>query len=192
MLALSVGGCTAAGSATPPPLAPLASPAAAPDRGAGEEGTESFDDAFGHFVHAGGGADVAARDAAIEEAIADIFFLGRGFARDKLLAAAHIDAWIDLSRQDQTITVQLEERFTLSAELGGAGVNMVGTDGDDLTLTFRRRGGALVQLAQGERGGTRRVFVAEQGGLIVHVAIFATQLPRPVEFELHYDRVGGS
>lgn len=182
LAALSVGAC-AGGPSKPPPLPPpvvTTQPNSAP----------SFDELFGVYEHVGGASDAEARDAAIEAAVEGVFFLGRGFARDKLRVAAEIDERIALRRRDGVIEVELAERFDLVAPLDGPGTTIVGTDGDELTLTFEQRGSSLVQLARGDRGGTRRVFtLTAEGELLVQVVIYATQLEKAVEFELRYRRV---
>ena len=189
---LGVGACAASlscatGPGVPPPLPPPEVPAASAEPG---ESAPAFDDVFGVYAHTGGEADARARDAAIEVAVDGVFFLGRGFARDKLRVAAEIDDRIVLRRDGGVIAVELGKRFDLRAPLGGPGTAIVGTDGDDLELTFEQRGAQLIQLAKGERGGTRRVFtVIDDGALRVPVTIYATQLDEAVEYELTYRRV---
>jgi len=188
LASLAVGAC-ASGPGTPPPLPP---PAPVLREANAEEGVDEpgFADLFGTYEHVGGEEDVTARDAAIEATVEGVFFLGRGLAREKLLVAAAIDDRIVVKRQGGTIEVALGERFDLKAPLDGPGTTFVGTDGDELTLTFSRQGSRLIQLAEGERGGTRRVFsLTGDGRLLVQVTIYSARLDKPVEYALHYARV---
>lgn len=186
-LAATLSSGCATGSSRPPPLPPPVVSATV----AQSDEAPSFEDLFGRYQHVGGEADVEGRDAGIEVAVEGVFFLGRGLARDKLRVAAEIDDRLVVSRDGDAIALQLGDRFNLRAPLGGPSTTIVGTDGDELELTFDKRGASLIQLAQGERGGTRRVFtLTEDGELLVHVTIYATQLDEAVEFDLRYRRVG--
>ncbi|MCA9623478.1 MAG: hypothetical protein KC731_30865 [Myxococcales bacterium] len=181
------------GSATPPPLPPPpppAAPAPVADGATEPAPAPTLDDLVGHYRYSGGTEDEEARDAAVEKTVAEVFLLGRGIAREKILVACAIDDEIDIRREGDLFVIKLADRFLLKTGLSVPPVTIVGTDGDDLALTFEQRGAQLVQLAQGERGGTRRVFTPDgKGGMTLQVTIFAPRLAVPVDYLVHYRRV---
>jgi hypothetical protein len=146
---------------------------------------------YGRYRHVGGAADVAARDAAIQDATEDMGSWIRDKARARLTQANTIPSELTIARANAGVKITGERDIVPAAPLGGAPVEFTAPNGETtLRVSFVMRGIKLVQTVQGPRGGTRRIHTPKAGGvkLDVRVIVFSKHLPKPVVYHLEYAR----
>jgi hypothetical protein len=118
--------------------------------------------------------------------VEEINFFVRGIARDRLRDANQIPSRIVIRRDGRTIIVSQDDR-TQAAELGGPPVQVKGSAGDDLRLTYRARDGRLVQSFEGERGSRiNTFFIDESGRMRVDVVVRSPRLPKDLRYRLSF------
>jgi hypothetical protein len=192
-LPLFLGGlciaCGPSGSALPPPLPPISSSTDAPSAA---EAPDGDDDAtavlFGRFRHVGGDADLEARDAAIDAALAELPYMARERGGRRLRERTTIVPQIAIVDQGENVSVELGGKVVLTAPRGGQPVDFTPPNGDaTVKLSHQMRGDQLVQTMQGDRGGTRRIYTPQPDDkLVVQVTVYAARLPKNIVFDLHY------
>jgi hypothetical protein len=169
-------------------------PPPAPPPPTGTEVTEIPEDLRrtlgGTWVYAGGEAELAAVDQAVEHATADMGFLARGFAYEALRARARPRDRYTLSFDGQTVTIGSPDHPTERGEVGGPPVSVTDRFGDENQTTFRIRDGALVEAGKSADGSGETVFTPSADGqsLRVRRLMESGRISAPVDVTLSYRR----
>ncbi len=187
-LALSILLLAACAHAPPPPPEPTA----APSPGATPIPESQRSALAGTWVYAGGDAELAQVNAAVERATADMGFLARGFAAEALRARARPRDRYTLSFQGSEVSIASPDHPTERGEVGGPPVTITDRFGDENQTTFQLREGALVSSGKGTDGSGETVFTPGADGrtLRVHRLMLSGRLSAPVDVTLSYRREG--
>jgi hypothetical protein len=145
----------------------------------------------GTWVYAGGDAELAQVDQAVEHATADMGFLARGFAAQALGARARPRPLYTLTFEGSTVTVTSPDNPVEHGEVGGPPVKVTDRFGDENQTTFRVRDGALVEAGKGADGSGETVFTpsSDAQSLSVRRYMQSGRLSAPVDVTLTYRRV---
>jgi hypothetical protein len=140
-----------------------------------EGGSEATDPAVAPFVgtyrSVGGEQQLSLRDEAIDAATADMNILSRTIARDKLRETTPIAKKVVFAGQGKLLTISADERsFTASTDGSVAKVK---------EIEQKFAGDGKVRINRYRLDGRK---------LIVSVTIRSDKLPKPVEYELTYER----
>lgn len=141
----------------------------------------------GSYKHVGGAAELEARDKAIDDVVADMSFMKRGVARDKLREANPIAEKVVVSESQGTLTIAMDER-SYTAPLDSTPVKVKGITGDLLDLTVRV-GAELEQAFEAEGKGRVNKYALEGNRLTVQVRIHSESLPKELTYALTYERI---
>jgi len=183
-LALSILLLAACAHAPPPPPEPTAAPTPI---------SESERSALaGTWVYAGGDAELAQVNAAVERATADMGFLARGFAAEALRARARPRERYTLSFQGSEVSIASPDHPTERGEVGGPPVTLTDRFGDENQTTFQLRDGALVSSGKSTDGSGETVFTPGADGRTLRVRrlMLSGRLSAPVDVTLTYRREG--
>jgi hypothetical protein len=144
----------------------------------------------GTWVYAGGEAELAAFDQAVERATADMGFLARGFAYEALRARARPRDRYTLSFDERTVTIGSPEHPTERGEVGGPPVSVTDRFGDENQTTFQIREGALVEAGKSADGSGETVFTPSADGQTLRVRrlMESGRISAPVDVTLSYRR----
>lgn len=144
----------------------------------------------GTWVYAGGEAELAAVDQAVDRATADMGFLARGFAFEALRARARPRDRYALSFDGRTVTIASPDHPTERGEVGGPPVSVTDRFGDENQTTFRLRDGALVEAGKSADGSGETVFTPSADGrsLRVRRLMESGRISAPVDVTLSYRR----
>ena len=144
----------------------------------------------GTWVYAGGEAELAAVDQAVEHATADMGWLARGFAADALRARAHPRDRYELSIDGATVSIASPDHPTERGEVGGPPVSVTDRFGDENQTTFRLQDGALVEAGKSADGSGETVFTPSTDGRTLRVRrlMESSRLSAPVDVTLTYRR----
>ncbi len=141
----------------------------------------------GSFKHVGGTAELEARDKAIDDLVAEMSFMKRGVARDKLREANPIAEKIVVSESQGTLTISMDER-SYTAPLDETPVRVKGITGDMLDLVVRA-GPELEQVFSAEGKGRTNKYALAGDRLTIQVRIHSESLPRELSYALTYERI---
>ena len=144
----------------------------------------------GTWSYAGGDAELAQVDPAVERATADMGFLARGFAAEALRARARPRDRYTLSFEGPAVSITSPDHPPERGEVGGAAVTVTDRFGDENQTTFRVRDGVLVESGQSADGSGETVFTPGADGqtLLVHRVMQSSRLSAPVELTFSYRR----
>jgi hypothetical protein len=144
----------------------------------------------GTWVYAGGDAELAAVDQAVERATADMGFLARGFAAEALRARARPRDRYTLSFDGPTVSIVSPDHPTERGEIGGPPVPITDRFGDENQTTFRVEDGALVEAGKAADGSGETVFAPDADGRTLRVRrlMQSGRLSAPVDVTLSYRR----
>jgi hypothetical protein len=144
----------------------------------------------GTWLYAGGDAELAAVEPAVEKATADMGFLARPFAMEALRPRAQPRQQYTLGFEGPTVTIVSPEHPLERGELGGPPVRVTDKFGDENDTTFRVRDGALVEAGKGADGSGETVFTPSADGqtLSVRRLMQSGRLSAPVELTYSYRR----
>lgn len=144
----------------------------------------------GTWVYAGGEAELAAVEQAVDRATADMGFLARPFALDALRPRAAPRARYTLSFDGSAVTVVSPEHPTERGAVGGPPVKVTDRFGDENQTTFRMRDGALVEAGKSADGSGETVFTPGADGqtLSVRRLMESGRLSAPVDVTFSYRR----
>ena len=183
MVLLALGACAHA-----PPPAPV--PAPPPGTEATEIPEELRRALAGTWVYAGGEAELATVDQAVDRATADMGFLARGFAYEALRARARPRDRYTLSFDGQTVTIASPDNPTERGEVGGPPVKVIDRFGDENQTTFLIRDGALVEAGKSADGSGETVFTRSADGQTLHIRrlMESGRISAPVDVTLSYRR----
>src|SRR5690242_7017680 len=144
----------------------------------------------GTWAYAGGDAELAAVEPAVDKATADMGFLARPFAMEALRPRAQPRQQYTLGFEGQTVTVASPDHPLERGDLGGPPVRVTDKFGDENDTTFRVRDGALVEAGKGADGSGETVFTPSADGqtLSVRRLMQSGRLSAPVELTYSYRR----
>jgi hypothetical protein len=156
---------------------------------AADEAT-AIDPFVGVYRFSGGEREKQGIADAIDDVVSEMNILARGIARDRLTESNRAPSVLEVQRDGRRITVTFDDR-TYTADLDGPAVDVTGSTGDPLKLTYRLRGDKLVQDFKGERGGRINTFSTDGEGTIrVQVKVHSTKLPKPLVYRLSFEKHG--
>ncbi len=174
-------GLAAAGCAADPPT-----PAAHPPRA-----TLAPDSPAKPFV---GTYKVLERDAqhaeiqsAIEGVVGKMNGLIRGFARDKLTEANAVPSTVEVKAGDDVVAISIDGN-TSSAPADGRAVKQTVSSGDTMDVSMRV-GEHLEESFHGEDRGRVNTFELRGDTLVMHVRVYAEQLPEDLVYDVEFERV---
>lgn len=156
-------------------------------RGLLAAGTDAIKPFLGSYRHAGGDQERAARDRAVEDAVAELNFLVRPIARSRLTSATPISPTLRIAADDSSLTVASDSRL-YTAPLDGRSARTKGITGDPVELRYRITEGRLVQTLDGDGGGRANTFVLAGERLVMDVRIYSPRLPKDVHYKLTFAR----
>jgi hypothetical protein len=182
LLLLGLAACAHA-----PAPAPEAAPPAGPEAGISDTERKAL---AGTWVYAGGEAELAAVEQAVDRATADMGFLARPFAMDALRPRARPRERYTLSFDGSAVSVVSPDNPTERGEIGGLPVKVTDRFGDENQTTFRMRDGALVEAGKGADGSGETVFTPGADGqtLSVRRLMESGRLSAPVDLTFSYRR----
>ena len=142
---------------------------------------------LGTFRFVGGTAERRALNRAIDRAVADVSFLFRGTARDRLRYANPIPDKLVLAADEELFSLAYNrERFT--APLDGKRVKVKSKAGQAMSLRLVRGVSTIDQIFSSESGTRTNRLSPTAQGVIIDVTVRAHQLSRPVSYRLTYHR----
>jgi hypothetical protein len=158
----------------------LASPAlAAPNA--------TFDAFNGKWIYASG---AKARDAAVEELVAEVNGLLRNKVRSELKEGTEIPDWVDMHLQVDScqLTVEADMNPEVSSELGGDPVHFVDAHGRTTKVQRVPKSDAIRE--RGERGLGKReaTYRVQNDALVIDVKLTHPAMPEPLLYRLTYKR----
>jgi hypothetical protein len=144
----------------------------------------------GTWVYAGGDAELAAVEPAVDKATADMGFLARPFAMEALRPRAQPRQQYTLGFEGATVSITSPDHPLERGDLGGPPVRVTDKFGDENDTTFGVRDGALVEAGKGADGSGETVFTPSADGqtLRVHRVMQSGRLSAPVELTYSYRR----
>ncbi len=144
----------------------------------------------GTWLYAGGDAELATVDPAVERATADMGFLARGIAAQALRARALPRNLYTLTFDGPTATIVSPDHPTERGDVGGPAVSVTDRFGDENQTTFRMRDGALVEAGKSADGSGETVFTPDPDGRTLHVRrlMESGRLSAPVDLTFSYRR----
>jgi hypothetical protein len=186
--ALLLLGLVACAHAPPPSPAPETSRPPAPEATAISESERKV--LAGTWLYAGGDAELAGVDQAVERATADMSFLARPFAIQALKPRAHPRDRYTLSFEGNTVSVVSPDHPTERGEIGGPEVSVTDRFGDENQTTFRMHDGALIEAGKTADGSGETDFTPDADGKTLRVRrlMESSKLSAPVDVTFSYRR----
>jgi hypothetical protein len=130
--------------------------------------------------------------AAIDKGTADMNFLIRGIARDRIAETNPAYKQVEISRDESTVSVQFDKGNPIKVPLDGSVGHWTSEDGTKDDVTAKLSDAKLVLLFKG--GGGQRVdtfdLAPDGKTLQLHIKITASRMPAPVAYKLVYQRQG--
>ena len=187
LLRLALGWTVLAACAHAPPPPPTTVPSAADGASLSDAERTAL---AGTWVYAGGDAELAAVEPAVDKATADMGFLARPFAMEALRPRAEPRQQYTLGFDGPTVSVTSPDHPLERGDLGGPPVRVTDRFGDENDTTFRVRDGALVEAGKSADGSGETVFTPSADGqtLRVHRVMQSGRLSAPVELTYSYRR----
>ena len=144
----------------------------------------------GTWVYAGGEAELAGVDEAVEHATADMGFLARPFAIQALKPRAQPRDRYTLSFEGNTVSVVSPDHPAERGEIGGPSVSITDRFGDENQTTFSMHDGALLEAGKSADGSGETVFTPGADGQTLHVRrrMESSKLSAPVDVTYSYRR----
>ncbi len=142
---------------------------------------------LGTYEFAGGDSERRDLDQAIDSVVSSMNFLVRGIARSKLKKANPVIQTISIAQDATTMTVTLDDRV-YRAPLDGSKVGVKSILGDDMSMAYLIAPMMLSQLFTGDEKGRTNQFSATEAGCTMLVRVFASRLPKDLNYALSYRR----
>jgi len=129
-------------------------------------------------------------DSAIEQGIADMNFVIRPIARNRLAKTNPRYERIVLSRNDSTVSVQFDARKPIEMPADGHAVPWTREDGSKYEVNAQCSATQLVMHFKAEDGERVNTFALDPDGrsLKLNVKVTSPKLPKPVTYTLAYRR----
>lgn len=127
---------------------------------------------------------------AIETAIADMSFLLRPIARNRLAKTTELPKSVLLQVGPSTAHIILGGTDSLELPLNGVPVDWTNPDGELVKVSAHWNGTALVQVYQGKEGKCINTYSQQADGktLRMDVEVSSTHLPKPVKYQVLFRR----
>ena len=144
----------------------------------------------GTWEHVGGKSEQNGLLSAIEGSIADLNFLLRPLARNRLVKSSRIPSRVIIETEASQVTVKHGRGPALSSPLGSV-IPVTSVDGDRIELSFRMRGGALVQRVASPDGARQTVYRLDPNGnrLFAEITTSSRYFSRALVYQLTFERV---
>lgn len=183
----ALGWMLLAACAHAPPPSPTTAPAATDGATLSDAERQAL---AGTWVYAGGDAELAAVEPALDKATADMGFLARPFAMEALRPRAQPRQQYTLGFEGPTVSITSPDHPLERGDLGGPPVRVTDRFGDENDTTFRTRDGALVEAGKGADGSGETVFTPSGDGqtLSVRRLMQSSRLSAPIELTYSYRR----
>lgn len=140
----------------------------------------------GRYSIAGMASQVAGRDAAIEDVIAEMNVVLRPIARMKLREGNPVAGKLTIEREGDTVLIAFDG-LVRKAKLDGSSTQVVGIQGDDLSYRVQVLDPGLRQVFRGDRGGrTNRLRRRSSGKIVINVTMTSGRLPKALKYRLTY------
>ncbi|MFO0550445.1 MAG: hypothetical protein U0271_18770 [Polyangiaceae bacterium] len=149
-------------------------------------GADALKPFLGAYKFVGGKKEIAARDKAIEEAVAGIGALFRGVARDMLRAANEIPEKIAIETKKQSLTVKADDA-PFTAPTDGSAVRVKVVTGDVMRMHYDIASGQLDQIFEGDDRSRTNSFTKAKDKLLLEVTVTADALPKDLVYKLTYE-----
>jgi hypothetical protein len=151
-----------------------------------DESTRKIAERFtGSFAYAGGAAERAARDAAIEAVVEEMNVFAQPIARNKLQEGNKIAERLDITMEGDAISVAFDGR-PFVAELDGSKKRVTGITGDELDYHVEIGTSKLRQVFKGDQGGRSNAMRLRGSKISIDVKVTSSRLPKPLEYRLTY------
>lgn len=143
----------------------------------------------GAYAFAGGPAEREALLEAIDGVVAEMSFLIRSTARERLRAATPIPDIVRIERQGDALAIAFDER-RYEAKLDGSATDVQGMTGDPLRYRVHVTSSTIRQVFAGPNGGRNNQF-RRRGEMDVEldVVISSAHLPKPLKYRLTFRRL---
>jgi hypothetical protein len=143
----------------------------------------------GTWVYAGGDAERARVDAAVERAVADMG-LAKGFAAEALRPRVQPRPSYAIRIDGDQVAITPQDGPSEAGPLDGSPVTVTNRSGDESQTTFVVEKGALLESGTSGDGSGQTIFTPAGDGetLKVHRVIISPRLSAPVDFTLTYRR----
>lgn len=174
--------------AEPPPAAAekaLSGAAEGPVPAASEKSRQTADGFVGEHRHSGGDAERKARDAAIDDVVREMNAIARGIARSRLEESNAIAARIAIARDGDALVFTHDGR-RYRAAIDGAPITVESVTGDEVSLRYVVRDGAIEQVFVGEEGGRTNTYRLRDDAVVMHVRVHSEKLPKDLVYTLTY------
>jgi hypothetical protein len=139
----------------------------------------------GSYKFAGGDAERAARDAAIEAVVEDMNMLAQPIARSKLQEGNKIAERLDITLDGDAVSVAFDGR-PFVASLDGSKKRVVGITGDELDYHVEVGASKLRQVFKGDKGGRSNAMRRSGKKIAIDVKVTSSKLPKPLQYRLTY------
>lgn len=124
------------------------------------------------------------------QGIANSFnFLAEGIVRDRLAAGNVIAKEIRIDADSETLVIYFDDKGTPASLDGSTSAKVKASNGEMMDMSFKVSDTDIVQTFKGNAKGRENRYELVDGKLVVHVRVFASQLPRELTYDLTYDRV---
>ncbi|HVY44263.1 MAG TPA: hypothetical protein VHB21_00230 [Minicystis sp.] len=144
---------------------------------------------IGTYRFVGSDAEREAVVRAIDESVAQLGSFVRGFAKSRLLAANRIPAELVMMGGGNSFVVLVDKR-PYAGLLDGTPVKVKVSTGDEMDMSFKF-GAEMVQTFSDPKKGRVNRFELRGDRLVMHVRVYATQLPEQVTYDLTFARHEG-
>lgn len=124
---------------------------------------------------------------AIEEVVGKMNGFIRGFARDRLVEANAVPEKIEVKAGDDLVVISIDDETSI-APTDGRTVKQTVYTGETMDVAVKV-GDRLEESFHGEDRGRVNTFELRGDVLVMHVRIYADQLPQDLEYDLEFERI---
>jgi len=146
----------------------------------------------GTWQHIGGESEQNGLLKAIEGSIADLNFLLRPLARNRLVKTSRIPSQVVIETEERQVSVRQGRDPMLTSPLGAV-IPVTSVEGDRIELSFRMRDGALVQRVANPDGARQTVYRLDPKGnrLFAEITTSSRYFSKALVYQLTFERVKG-
>jgi hypothetical protein len=141
---------------------------------------------IGTYRFAGGDAEREAVGRAIDSSVSDLGSFVRGFARKRLIGANRVPAELVMKGGGNSFVVLVDNR-PYAGLLDGRAVQVTVATGDVMDMSFKFGAEMVQTFADREKGRVNR-FELRGNQLVMHVRVYAKELPEEVKYDLTFLR----
>lgn len=180
----------ASGDSTSTPASMPTAPAPAELQGPPPEPESPVKPFIGTYKYVGGVAEQRVLWGRIESIASSFNFFAKGIVRDRLAAGNQIAKEIKISADSDTLMIQTGSKNTNAAPMDGTAVPVKVSSGEMMDLSYAVSTAEIEQNFKGKGRGRVNRYELQGDKLILHVKIYAGQLPKELVYDLTYERVG--